>query len=124
MLESSVVVTAGEVGEAAAGYRRPLLGGRLLIDATAEGYEPRGGRSSAHRDGPEGLRLAERTAADVSGFLAHECPRHGAASAQLLRYLYVAGLITAPLEWAVPVVAALKGRSLPQALDSATITAL
>jgi len=76
--------------------------------------------------------LAELTAADVSGFLASECPRQGAASAQLLvsvvrsllRYLYRAGLIAAPLEWAVPAVAALKGRSLPQALEPATVTAL
>ncbi len=79
-----------------------------------------------------GLRLAELTAADVSGFLAQECPLLGAASAQLLaavvrsllRHLYWAGLIAAPLEWAVPAVAALKGRSLPQALEPATVTAL
>ena len=132
MLEGSVVVTAGELEEVAVGYRRYLLLERGLSDATVECYEPRARRFLAHRDRPEGLRLAELTAADVSGFLAHECPRHGAASAQLLvsvvrsllRYLYVAGLIAAPLEWAVPAVAALKGRSLPQALDSATITAL
>jgi len=132
MFEGSVVVTAGELEEVAVGYRRYLLLERGLSDATVECYEPRARRFLAHRDGPEGLRLAELTAADVSGFLAHECPRHGAASAQLLvsvvrsllRYLYVAGLIAAPLEWAVPAVAALKGRSLPQALDSATITAL
>ena len=132
MLESSVVVTAGELEEVAVGYRRYLLLERGLSDATVECYEPRARRFLAHRDRPEGLRLAELTAADVSGFLAYECPRHSAASAQLLvsvvrsllRYLYVAGLIAAPLEWAVPAVAALKGRSLPQALDSATITAL
>jgi site-specific recombinase XerD len=72
------------------------------------------------------------TAADVSGFLARECPRHGAASAQLLvtvvrsllGYLHVEGFIAAPLDWAVPAVAALKGRSLPQALEPATLSAL
>src|SRR3954452_621447 len=124
MLESSVVVTAGELEEVAAGYRRYLLVERGLSDATAECYEPRARRFLAHRDGPEGLRLVELTAADVSGFLAHECPRHGAASAQLLRYLYVAGVITAALEWAVPVVDAVESRSLSPGLESAAITAL
>ena len=68
----------------------------------------------------------------MSNFLARECPRLGAASAQLLvsavrsllRYLHQAGLIAAPLEWAVPAVAALKGRSLPQAVETATVVAL
>lgn len=68
----------------------------------------------------------------MSGFLALECPRLGAASAQLLvtvvrsllRYLHVAGWIAAPLEWAVPAVAAVRGRSLPQALEPETIVAL
>src|SRR4051794_17229538 len=115
MLESSVVVRAGELEEVAGGYRRYLLVERGLSDATAECYEPRARRFLAHRDGPEGLRLAELTAADVSGFLAHECTRHGAASAQLLvsvvrsllRYLYVAGVITAPLGWGGAAVGAL-----------------
>src|SRR4051812_12353403 len=62
MLESSVVVTAGELEEVAAGYRRYLLVERGLSDATAECYEPRARRFLAHRDGPEGLRLAELTA--------------------------------------------------------------
>lgn len=58
------------------------------------------------------------TAADVSGFLARECPLRAAAEAKLqvvvvrsvLRYLHLAGLIAAPLEWAVPGVAAVRGR--------------
>src|SRR3954454_18024526 len=54
MLESSVVVTAGELVEVAAGYRRYLLVERGLSDATAECYEPRARRFLAHRDGPEG----------------------------------------------------------------------
>ncbi|MCY7299054.1 MAG: site-specific integrase [Ilumatobacteraceae bacterium] len=132
MSESIVVVTAGELEEVAAGYRRYLRFERGLSDATVECYEPRARRFLAQREGPEGLRLGELTAADVCGFLARECPRHGAASAQLLvsvvrsllRYLYVAGLVAAPLEWAVPAVAALKGRSLPQALEPATVAAL
>jgi integrase/recombinase XerD len=116
----------------AVGYRRYLLIERGLSGATVDCYERRARRFLARRDGPGGLRLPELTAADVSGFLAHECPLLGAPSAQLLatvvrsllRYLYRTGLIAAPLEWAVPAVAALKGRSLPQAVESATIAAL
>lgn len=116
----------------AAGYRRYLLVERGLSDATVDCYGPRARRFLAERDGPGGLRLAELTAADVSGFLARECPRHGAASAQLLvtvvrsllGYLHVEGFIAAPLEWAVPAVAALRGRALPQALEPATLSAL
>ena len=132
MRESRLVVTVGELEEVVAGYRRYLLFERGLSDATVECYEPRARRFLAGREGPGGLRLAELRAADVIGFLAAECPRHGAASAQLLvsvmrsvlRYLYRADLIGAPLDWAVPAVAALKSRSLPQALEPATITAL
>ncbi|MGH8570964.1 MAG: tyrosine-type recombinase/integrase, partial [Gammaproteobacteria bacterium] len=86
----------------------------------------------AQRAGLEDLGLDRLTAADVSGFLARECPLHGAASAQLLvavvrsvlRYLHRAGLIAAPLEWAVPAVAAVRGRSLPRGLEPATVAAL
>jgi integrase/recombinase XerD len=132
MLGSSVEVRARELEVVAAGYRRYLLFERGLSDATVDCYEPRARRFLAQRDGSRGLLLAELTAADVSGFLALECPRLGAASAQLLvtvvrsllRYLHVAGWIAAPLEWAVPAVAAVRGRSLPQALEPETIVAL
>jgi len=132
MPENSVEVAPRELEEVAVGYRRYLLVERGLSVATVDCYEPRARRFLAQLGGDGGLRLAELTAADVSGFLASACPRHGATSAQLLasvirsllRYVYRAGLIAAPLEWAVPAVAALKGRSLPQALDSATITVL
>lgn len=132
MFENSVEVAPWELEEVAAGYRRYLLVERGLSVATVDCYEPRARRFLARCEGAGGVRLAELTAADVSGFLAQECPLLGAGSAQLLagvvrsllRYLYVAGLIAAPLEWAVPAVAALKGRSLPQALEPATVTAL
>lgn len=132
MLGNSVEVRSRELEVVAAGYRRYLLFERGLSDATVDCYEPRARRFLAQRDGSRGLLLAELTAADVSGFLALECPRLGAASAQLLvtvvrsllRYLHVAGWIAAPLEWAVPAVAAVRGRSLPQALEPETIVAL
>jgi integrase len=42
----------------------------------------------------------------------------------LLRYLYVAGLIGAPLQWAVPGVADLRDRSLPRGLEPAVLAKL
>jgi hypothetical protein len=70
------------------------------------------------------LELERLTAADVSGFLARECPRRSVSAArdlaarwrQLLRYLHVVGVIDVPLVWAVPPVAKLRGRSLPKAV--------
>jgi integrase/recombinase XerD len=79
-----------------------------------------------------GLELERLTAGDVSGFLARECPRRSVNAArdlaarlrQLLRYLHVVGVIDTPLEWAVPPVADLRGRSLPKAVAPAVIAAL
>jgi integrase/recombinase XerD len=122
----------GAVERVLAGYRRYLLVERGLSEATALCYEPRARVFLAQREGLEGLGLDRLTAADVSGFLARECPLLGAASAQLLvavvrsvlRYLHVAGLIAAPLEWAVPGVATVRGRSLPRGLEPVAIAAL
>lgn len=76
----------------------------------------------SQREGLEDLGLDRLTAADVSDLLARECPLRGAASAQLLvavvrsvlRYLHVAELIGAPLEWAVPVLRAARVRRVPR----------
>jgi integrase/recombinase XerD len=72
------------------------------------------------------------TAADVSGFLARECPRRTVPGARhlvvnlrpLLRYLHVAGLIEVPLVWAVPGVADQRDRSLPRGLEPAVVARL
>jgi len=95
-------------------------------------YEPRARRFLSQRESLDDLGLDRFTAADVTQFLTRECPRRGMAEAQLqvvvvrsvLRYLHLAGLITAPLEWAVPGVSAVRDRSLPRALDPAAVTAL
>ncbi len=112
----------GAVDRVLAGYRRYLLLERGVSETTAACYVPRARLFLSQREGLEGLGLDRLTAADVSGFLARECPLHGAASAQLLvvvvrsvlRYLHLVGLIAAPLEWAVPAVAGVRGRSLPR----------
>jgi hypothetical protein len=54
--------------------------------------------------------MSELTTADVSAFLARECPRRTGSGARtltskfrpFLRYLHVSGLVAAPLVWAVP----------------------
>jgi integrase/recombinase XerD len=115
-----------------AGYRRYLLLERGLSETTAACYEPRARLFLSQCEGLEGLGLDRLTAADVSGFLVRECPLRGAASAQLLvavvrsvlRFLHQAGLIAAPLEWAVPAVAAVRAGSLPRGLEPATVGAL
>jgi integrase/recombinase XerD len=110
-----------------------LASERGLGEATIEGYQ-RGARvfleDRVARVG--GLELGRLSAADVSGFLARECPRRSVNAAsdlaarlrQLLRYLHVAGVIEVPLEWAVPPVADLRGRSLPKAVAPEVIAAL
>ena len=71
-------------------------------------------------------------AADVSSFLARECPKRSVSGARdlvcalrsLLRYLHLAGLIEAPLVWAVPSVADLRDRTLPRGLEPAAVKKL
>ena len=71
----------------------------------------RRGCSCAGRGGSGGLAWTGSLAAEVSSFLARECPKRSVSGARdlvcalrsLLRYLHLAGLIEAPLVWAVPV---------------------
>lgn len=120
------------VEEVLAEYRSYQLRERGLSSATADCYERRARRFLAGRAELDGLGLDRLTAAEVTGFLADECPLRGtgeaallvAAVRSLLRYLHATGLIGAPLEWAVPAVANLKGRSLPRSLEPAVVTAL
>ena len=80
--------------------------------------------------GSSRARLEWLTAADVSGFLARECPRRSVSGARelvaglrpLLRYLHVAGLIGTPLVWAVPGVADLRDRSLPRGVEPQVVS--
>ncbi|MGI8411669.1 MAG: tyrosine-type recombinase/integrase [Solirubrobacteraceae bacterium] len=80
----------------------------------------------------DGLDLGRLCAADVTAFLVRECPRRGASRARnlvcairsLLRYLHVAGVIDAPLVWAVPSVADLRDRTLPRGLEPGVVTKL
>lgn len=81
---------------------------------------------------PAACEIGELTTADVSGFLAKECPRLPVTAARglverlrpFLRYLHVAGLIEMPLVWAVPGVADRRDRSLPRGLEPAVLAKL
>ena len=122
----------GPVEEVLAGYRRWMLYERGVRQRTVVRYEPDARLFLSARLGPDGLELERLTAADVSAFLARECPRRSIASARylvkvlrsLLRYLHVAGLILAPLRWAVPGVADMRDSSLARGLEPAALAKL
>jgi integrase/recombinase XerD len=95
-----------------------------------DAYVPAARLFLAGWEGPDGLGLL--SAADVSSFLARECPKRSVTGARdlasalrsFLRYVHVAGLIDAPLVWAVPSVADLRDRSLPRGLEPAAVRML
>ena len=102
----------GPLEELLADYGRYLsvergLCGHTVLDA----YVPAARLFLSGLDSSNGLDLARMAAVDVSSFLARECPKRSVSGARdlvcalrsLLRYLHLAGLITMPLVWAVPV---------------------
>ena len=113
-------------------YRRYLRCERGLAPSTRRDYENVARLFLAERERNRGLGLERLSAADVSVFLARECPRRSIASAQqlvtglraLLRYLHLAGVIELPLRWAVPAVADRRGLSLPRGLEPAAVVKL
>jgi site-specific recombinase XerD len=123
----------GPLEELLADYGRYLsvergLCGHTVLDA----YVPAARLFLSSLDSSNGLDLARLAAADVSSFLARECPKRSVSGARdlvcalrsLLRYLHLAGLITAPLVWAVPSVADLRDRSLPRDLEAVVVRRL
>ena len=128
-----VPVTAMPQGpwvEVLAGYHEYLVRERGLAPLTVAGYER---VARLFLEQLPGERELERlTAAEVSGFLARECPRRSVSGARdlvaclrpLLRYLHVAGLIASPLVWAVPGVADLRDRSLPRGVEPQVVSGL
>jgi site-specific recombinase XerD len=124
------VVVEGPVEELLERYRGYLALERGLAGSTIVEYARVARLFLEQR--PGGLELERLTAADVSGFLARECPRRSVSGARdlvarlrpLLRYLHVAGLIGTPLVWAVPGVADLRERSLPRGLEPRIVARL
>jgi integrase/recombinase XerD len=116
-----------------AGYCRYLLEECGLTERTVFGrYEPAARLFLTSRVGPDASGLDRLAGADVSLFLAAECPTRSVSVARdmtcalrsLLRYLYLSGTIPNPLVWAVPAIADLRDRSLPRGLDRAAVKRL
>jgi integrase/recombinase XerD len=124
------VLDNGPVARVLAGYREYLVLERGLAQSTVE-HCLREARLFLGQL-PDGLEIGELTAADVSAFLARECPRRTGSGARsltskfrpFLRYLHVSGLVAAPLVWAVPRAATQRDRSLPRGLEPVIVTRL
>lgn len=123
----------GPLEELLADYGRYLSVERGLCEHTVlDAYVPAARLFLSGLDGSDGRDLARLAAADVSSFLARECPKRSVSGARdlvcalrsLLRYLHLAGLITAPLVWAVPSVADLRDRTLPRGLQPTAVRRL
>ena len=97
-----------------------------------DAYVPAARLFLAGRDGSGGLRLDRLAAADVSMFLARECPKRSVSGTRdlvsalrsFLRYLHLVGRIEAPLVWALPSVADLRDRTLPRGLEPSAVKRL
>jgi integrase/recombinase XerD len=127
------VVAQGLLEELLQDYRRYLSIERGLSDHTVlDAYGPAARLFLAGWESPDGLGLERLSAADVSSFLARECPKRSVSGARdlvcalrsLLRYLHLAGVIEAPLVWAVPPIADLRDRTLPRGLEPAAVRRL
>jgi len=130
------VTASAEVGDplerVLADYRRYLLDERALSERTVRGYVPVARLFLEGVMEADGSGLERLSAAEVSSFLARECPRRSVAGARglvwalrpFLGYLHLAGLIAAPLQWAVLGVADLRDRSLPRGLEPAAVKRL
>jgi integrase/recombinase XerD len=124
------ILDDGLVAQILAGYREYLRLERGLASSTIE-HCLREARLFL-RQLPDRLEIGQLTAADVSAFLARECPRRTGTGAKtltskfrpFLRYLHVSGLIASPLVWAVPRTASLRDRSLPRAVDPSVVARL
>jgi integrase/recombinase XerD len=128
----SVSTVDDPVARLVADFGRYLLDERGLTEGTVEHYVPAARLFLTSRAGAELGGLERLSGADVSLFLAAECPKRGVAAARtltcglrsLLGWLYLTGRIADPLVWAVPAVADLRDRSLPRGLDAATVKRL
>lgn len=123
----------GPLEDLLADYGSYLSVERGLCDHTVlDAYVPAARLFLSGLEDPAGLDLDRLAAAEVSSFLARECPKRSVSGARdlvcalrsLLRYLHLAGRIEVPLVWAVPSVADLRDRSLPRGLDPAVVRRL
>jgi integrase/recombinase XerD len=128
-----VAVAHGPLEELLAEYCSYLLVEQRLSEHTVrDAYGPAARLFLAGREGPDGLGLERLGAADVSSFLARECPRRSVSGARdlvcalrsFLRFLHLTGVSETPLVWAVPSVADLRDRTLPRGLEPTAVKKL
>jgi len=129
----AAIVASGPLEELLADYGRYLRVERHLAEHTVrDAYLPAAGLFVAGREGLDGLGLERLSAGDVSTFLVAECSKRSVTGARdlasalrsFLRFLHLAGLIDAPLVWAVPSIADLRDRTLPRGLEPAAVRKL
>jgi integrase/recombinase XerD len=126
------VLAHGPLEELLAEYGRYLRVERRLAEKTVVNYVPAACLFLAGWEGSDGLGLERLRAADVSSFLARECPKRSVSGARdlvcalrsFLRFLHLAGLVDVPLVWAVPSVADLRDRTLPRGLEPGAVKKL
>jgi integrase/recombinase XerD len=116
-----------------ADFARYLLAERGLTEHTVFArYVPAARLFLTSRAGLDVSGLKRLTGADVSLFMAAECPKRSVSAARdlmgglrsLLRYLYLTGTIPNPLVWAVPAIADLRDSSLPRGLEPSVVKRL
>jgi integrase/recombinase XerD len=129
----AAMVASGPLEGLLADYGRYLRVERRLAEHTVrDAYLPAARLFVAGREGLDGLGLERLSAGDVSMFLVVECPKRSVTGARdlasalrsFLRYLHLAGLIEAPLVWAIPSVADLRDRTLPRGLEPTVVRKL
>jgi integrase/recombinase XerD len=114
------------------GFRRYLVDERGLTELPVVRYETAARLFLAARVSADGSGVERLDGADVSLFLAAECPKRSVSTARqltaglrsFLRYLYLTRQVPNPLVWAVPAVADLRDRSLPRGLEPRVVKRL
>jgi site-specific recombinase XerD len=113
-------------------FQAYLVSERGITPATAESYACFARPFAETRLAPGGPGLGGLTAADVTAFVVASCPGMPKGSAKmtvsslrsLLVWLHVDGVLSQPLAWAVPSVAAWRLARLPQPLEPAQVQAM
>lgn len=122
----------GPVEQLVEQYRRYLVNERGLSAAVVRKYSELAHAFLSATEGPDGLELADLSAATVTDYVVSEYATRPSRSAKstvttlrsLLRYLFLAGLIEHQLALAVPKAAHWQAGSLPRALGPEAVAAL